>query len=298
MAKVKLLHNAKAGDKDHSNQELIELIEAKGFSCEYASVKEKGWDKFSDDTDFLIVAGGDGTVRKVADKLLQRSLLDKRFPVAILPLGTANNLAKTLEVEETTEAAVELWQSYRKRSFDVGRVKGLEGKSFFIEAVGYGIFPSLIRRMQSSDKIKPHSPEEELELALEELRNIISSATTCYCEIEIDGADYSGDYLMVEILNIKSIGPNLFLGPDAEVDDGVFDVLLLPEGHRDEFQDHISDKLKGHQVNPALMIIQGKQIKLKWHGSDCHIDDERMELPELLEIIIEVQPQALEFLVP
>ena len=298
MTKVQLLHNVKAGDEGHSHQDLIDLIESKGFKCEYASVKEKGWDKFNDDTDFLIVAGGDGTVRKVVDKLLQRKMIDKRFPLAIMPLGTANNLAKTLGIESSAEGVVDSWRTSNRRSFDVGKIYGLEGKSFFIESLGYGLFPYLIRRMKSSDKNVPHTPEEELELALEELRNILSSYETHNCEIEIDGKDYSGQYLMVEIMNIRSIGPNLHLAGDVQVDDGVFDVVMLSEEHRTDFAEHLADKLKGNEENAALTIVKGSRIKLKWDGSDCHVDDERIETIEPIEIIIEVQRGLIEFLVP
>ena len=298
MANVQLLHNVKAGDEDHSGQKLIELIESKGFSCEYASVKEKGWDKFNDDTDFLILAGGDGTVRKVVDKLLHRKLLDKRYPLAIIPLGTANNLARTLGIQDSAEVAIESWQSAKTRPFDVGRIQGLEEKDFFIESIGYGIFPFLIKRMQSTSKIKPHTPEQELELALEELRTIVSAYEACYCKIEIDGKDYSGEYLMVEVMNIRSIGPNLHLAPNVEVDDGVFDVVLLSEEHRMEFGDHLADKLKGNEENPALTIVQGKHIKLEWQGSDCHVDDERLDISGPNEIVIDIQKGLIEFLVP
>jgi diacylglycerol kinase (ATP) len=152
--------------------------------------------------------------------------------------------------------------------------------------------------MQSIAKTKPHTPEQELELALEEMRTIVSGYETCYCKIEIDGKDYSDDYLMVEVMNIRSIGPNLHLGPDVEVDDGVFDVVLLSEKHRKEFGDHLADKLKGNEANPALTIVKGKRIKLKWEGADCHVDDERIEITEPGEIVIEIEQGLIEFLVP
>ena len=296
MTKVKLLHNAKAGEEDHSHYDLISLIESKGFHCEYASVKESGWHKISDDTDFIIVAGGDGTVRKVIDRMLDRKLIDKKFPLAILPLGTANNLAKTLQVEVPAEVAAESWLLFRKMPFDVGKVYGLSGKKFFIEGLGYGIFPYLINRMQSA-RIVAHTPDEELEFALEELRNIVLSYQPCYCKLEIDGADHSGEYLMVEIMNIRSIGPNLILGPDVKVDDGEFDVVLAAEEHRQTLVDYISNKLLGKEEKLELKIIKGRNITLEWQGTDGHVDDESIKIKKPEEIRIEIQKGLLEFLV-
>ncbi|HUH32769.1 MAG TPA: diacylglycerol kinase family protein [Daejeonella sp.] len=296
MAKVKLLHNAKAGDEEHSHHDLISLVESKGFQCDYASVKEGGWDEISDDTDFIVVAGGDGTVRKVIDKMLNRKVIDKKFPLAILPLGTANNLAKTLQVDVTAEEAVESWLLARKRPFDVGKIYGISGKKFFIEGLGYGIFPYLINRMQSS-RLVTETPDQELEFALEELRNIALSYQTCYCKLEIDGADYSGDYLMVEVMNIRSIGPNLILGPDVKVDDGEFDIVLATEQHRQALVDYISNKLLGKEEKPELEIIKGRNITMEWQGSHCHVDDESIKIKKPEEIRIEVQKGLLEFLV-
>jgi diacylglycerol kinase (ATP) len=297
MAKVKLLHNAKAGDEEHSHHDLISLIESKGFNCEYASVKESGWNKISDDVDFLIVAGGDGTIRKVIEKLLQRKLIEKRFPIAIIPLGTANNLAKTLQVDLSAKEAVESWLSFKRQPFDVGKIYGSGKRKFFIEGLGYGIFPYLIKRMKSSPRNIGDSPEHELAIAREEFRNIIQSYEPCYCKIEVDGADHSGKYLLVEVMNIRSIGPNLDLGPDVEVNDGMFDVVLLTEDHRAALSEYISAKLEGKEKEHAFKIIKGRNIKLLWQGSEGHVDDQRIRIKKPEEIRIEVQAGLLEFLV-
>lgn len=296
MARVKLLYNPKAGDEDHSPDELISLIESKGHACEYASVKDSGWHKISNEVDFLIVAGGDGTVRKVIDKLLQRKLIDKLFPIAILPLGTANNLAKTLEVDLQTENAVDLWNIVNKRSFDVGKIYGLGRQKFMIEGLGFGVFPSLIKRMQMPGKNVGHSPEQELEIALEEFRHIIQSYKPCYCRIGIDGADHSGEYLMVEILNIRSIGPNLQIAPDGEVNDGEFEIVLAGAAQRDELLNYIENKLADKEIDPGLPIIKGRKIVLEWSGNDGHVDDAIIEIKKNQEIIIEVQQELIEFL--
>ena len=296
MTKVKLLHNATAGDEEHSPRDLISIIESKGFHCEYASVKESGWHETSDDIDFLIIAGGDGTVRKVIDKMLERKLIDKKFPLAILPLGTANNLAKTLQVEMPAEEAVESWLLSRKKPFDVGKVYGLPDKKFFIEGLGYGIFPYLIDRMKSP-QMAADTPDQELEIALEELRNIVLSYQPSYCKLEIDGANCSGEYLMVEVMNIRSIGPNLILGPDVKVDDGEFDVVLVTEEHRQALLNYISNKLLGKEEKLELQIIKGRNITIEWHGTHGHVDDESIKIKKPQEIKIEIQKGLIDFLV-
>src|SRR4051794_8685614 len=110
MKTVKLLHNPGAGDEGHTKDELITQIRAAGYNCEYASVKGWLWDNLTDKIDFVIVAGGDGTVRKVTKALLDRKVLAKTFPIALLPLGTANNISKTLQITGSTEDIIQSWQ--------------------------------------------------------------------------------------------------------------------------------------------------------------------------------------------
>src|ERR1700754_2395230 len=79
-----LLHNPTAGDEEHSKNELKALMEAHGLECSYFSTKKKGWEEIDPATDLLIVAGGDGTVRKIANELLERKLIDKKLPIGLL----------------------------------------------------------------------------------------------------------------------------------------------------------------------------------------------------------------------
>src|SRR4051812_7704662 len=119
MKVVKLLHNPGAGDEEHSKKELVKLIEANGFECNYSSVK-KDWTNFEPEPDFLVIAGGDGTVRKVTKELLEQNLVNKKFPIALLPLGTANNIAKTLGIAGEKESIIQSWHRARLKKYDVG----------------------------------------------------------------------------------------------------------------------------------------------------------------------------------
>jgi diacylglycerol kinase (ATP) len=66
MKRAHILHNPNAGSQDQSKNDLIKLIESHGYECGYSSTKEVKWKKVDPKTDFLVVAGGDGTVRTVA----------------------------------------------------------------------------------------------------------------------------------------------------------------------------------------------------------------------------------------
>jgi len=94
MKKALILHNPNAGDENHVKSALIAKLEDHGYTALYHNVKKnKAWQKRLDQVDFAVLAGGDGTIRRAAKALLKRSLMDKNVPLAILPMGTANNLS-------------------------------------------------------------------------------------------------------------------------------------------------------------------------------------------------------------
>src|SRR6185369_915874 len=85
-------------------------------------------------SELIVIAGGDGTVQRVATELAWREL-----PLAILPLGTANNIATSLGIEGPTEALVAGWATARRSPLDLGVATGPWGTRRFIESVGGGL---------------------------------------------------------------------------------------------------------------------------------------------------------------
>src|SRR5947207_7476026 len=144
MKLVNLLHNPTAGNEDHAKEELIYLLKQNGYDCRYSSMK-KNWKQLDRQVDFIVAAGGDGTIRKLTKELLGRKLSEKTWPIALLPLGTANNVAQTLNVDGNTEEIIQSWHHTHVKAFDVGRIRGLPKVDFFLESLGYGIFPYLIK---------------------------------------------------------------------------------------------------------------------------------------------------------
>lgn len=298
MKLAKLLHNPGAGDEEHDREDLVTLIESSGFRCRYSSTKKEDWKDFEQDVDFLVVAGGDGTVRKITKELLDRKLLDKTWPIGLLPLGTANNIAKTLELEDETEDLIRSWHQWQIKKYDVGRITHMDEALFFLEGFGFGVFPYLMNKMKKKEKdLKDATPEEKLQTALEEFHEIILTYEPRHCQLQIDGKDYSGLYLMAEVMNTRSIGPNLFLAPDAHPDDGVLDVVLVSERDKDKFATYIQHKLEGIEDPADFTIVRGKKIVIAWDGTHVHVDDEVVKIKKEQAVEIEIKEGLLEFLV-
>jgi diacylglycerol kinase (ATP) len=297
MKVVNLLHNPSAGNEDHSADDLVSLLEANGFECEYSSMDKKAWKKMQNEVDFIVAAGGDGTVRKITKALLGRKLSEKTWPIGLLPLGTANNIAQTLEINGDTEEIIQSWHDPRVKSFDVGRIHGLPGVTFFLESFGYGIFPFLIRKMKKADKKAIATPEMEMKVALEILHDIIFSYEPKNCELNVDGHDHSGKFLLAEIMNTRLMGPNLFLSPHGDPGDGQFEIILIPEEDKEKLASYVAEKINGVDIPYTFRQLNGKNIEISWEGTHVHADDEIIKTAKNEKIKIELREGLLKFLV-
>lgn len=290
---VKLLHNPSAGDGDSSADELAALIESAGFKCHHESTKEITDNDINTDViDIVALAGGDGTIRKVA-----KQLMDEKVPIGLFPKGTANNIATTLGISDDPQKVVAAWKKNRVKAFDIGLVSGLGEETFFLESIGYGVFPLLMDAMQGKDKKLADDPKARIATALELLREIVSMAAAVDCDITVDGKDYSGKFLLAEVMNTQSIGPNLHLSPAGDPGDGKFEIVLIAEKQRDQFMRYLSSKVEGREKPGFFTVLAGSEIEMFWHGTSLHVDDERKLLEKPCQVSIRLEPKAFSFLV-
>jgi diacylglycerol kinase family enzyme len=296
MKSATLLHNPKAGEGEYTRNKLLSLIRSAGFDCSYSSTKKSGWEKIEPTADFIILAGGDGTIRKVAGELM-----DRHLPIGLLPLGTANNIAKTLGLDSgkmELPDIIESWNEKNLKRYDIGKIQGLKKTKFFLEGFGYGLFPRLMKEMRKQERKVKKSPEKNIKTALEVMHDIILTSNARFCKVEIDGADHSGKFLLAEVMNTQSIGPNLNLAPFADPGDGEMEVVLISERQRKDFADYILHKIKGIDDPPIFNILKAKELTIYWEGKLLHADDQIIELDSPREVKIKVQAGVLKFLIP
>src|SRR5262245_15550425 len=134
--RILLIHNPKAGDRTHSKKQLMASLTKCGFQALYQSIKGRGWNQaFKKPVDLVIAAGGDGTVHSTAWQLMGSGI-----PLAILPLGTANNLARSLGFTASVEEILHSLHCGKGQPFDVGTARRSSRSEYFLEAVGGGLF--------------------------------------------------------------------------------------------------------------------------------------------------------------
>ena len=146
------MHNPSAGHGKHRKKDLMAALAKTDHHAVYQSTKKRGYEKaLKKPGDLVLVAGGDGTVTKIA-----RRLIDTGIPLAVLPLGTANNLARTLGFIVSPEELIARLEDGKKHSFDVGVARGPWGTRYFFEGAGAGLLADYVRAAKKEDK-KPKS---------------------------------------------------------------------------------------------------------------------------------------------
>jgi diacylglycerol kinase family enzyme len=121
--RVTLIHNRSKGKGQVKKNDLVAACKLAGFEVSYHSSKADNIQKILlKRTDLVVVAGGDGLVSEIA-----RHLLDRDIPLGIVPLGNANNIARSLGVAGSLPELAESWSQGKTRTLDIGIAVGAWG---------------------------------------------------------------------------------------------------------------------------------------------------------------------------
>jgi diacylglycerol kinase (ATP) len=276
---VTVVYNPTAGDEGPSVESLTSALADASHVVRWQSVKEDRWeDILSQPSDLVAVAGGDGTVRKVF-----RELADTSIPATLLPVGSANNIARSLGFDEGDPIhLIRGWIEGGRRTFDIGAVSAGEHKTRFVESAGAGIFADVLARAKQSDE---HSGGEgKVERGLRLLLDVLTEAAPAAQQVELDGLDLSAQLLGVEAMNVRESGPNILLAPEADPGDELLDVVLIRPEHRAALQRYLQARLDRRTAEaPRLDVRRGRSVALssseeaRLHVDEELVADERLE---------------------
>jgi len=164
-----------------------------------------------DGVEIVAAAGGDGTAYAVA-----RCLIGTETALGLLPMGSAMNLVRTLDIPRELPAAAAVLRDGPIREIDVGLVRDQP----FFEIVSIGLSADAFERAQAVDR--RHDWGAVLDLLRLALRYRRSRM-----ELELDDGTLRTRALAVAIANGPYTGMGLTLAPDARVDDGRLDVVVF-----------------------------------------------------------------------
>ena len=250
----------------------------------------------------MLAAGGDGTVAKVACRLV-----DSGIPLSVLPLGTANNLARALGFVASPEEIITRLDGGKKRTVDVGLACGPWGERYFFEGAGGGLLADYVRaarkERKGNGKVEKLSKEQEMARHSALLRRMLHDYPARQWRIQIDGEDISGRYVLWEAMNIHSVGPALHLAPRAATKDGQFDFVCARQADYALLLEHLDARVAGKKSESPLPARRFRELRVVWKGSTLHLDDKlwpekKQSEKSSNEIKITVKPSALIILQP
>ncbi len=293
---VLLLYNPGAGHGQHDEEDLMKAIRAAGHQCSFKSVDEKGWQQIPADTDWLAVAGGDGTVRKAIKRLYEQEKNEPMWPAGIIPIGTANNIARSIGCEGTVAQLIQSWGRNSTR-FNTATVKQGKKETLLSEAMGFGLFPQHILEMEMNPS-KESSLDAKMRATCEMLLQSLEHFKPRRYELEIDGYKQTGEFLMVQVMNIPMIGPNLLFAPQADPGDGLLDVVAFTKDDRSKLQQYLQKRIKGKHTSFPVETVRAKNVLILSSDERYHIEDELFANEEKKPVEISVNEDAVTFFIP
>ncbi|XSG81681.1 MAG: diacylglycerol/lipid kinase family protein [Methyloligella sp. ZOD6] len=284
-----LMHNPTAGDGDDSKTRLCEGLKASGYEPVYFSTKEEAYKEAArtEKADLIAIAGGDGTVSKVLCEVT-----DRRIPIAILPAGTANNVARSLNIEGAPEVLAARLADAPSAQLDIGIATGPWGERRFLEGIGFGAFAWHMEESSGGD-----TREEKIAAGRQALRDAIEAAEPEWFEIDVDGHKLVGDFLFVEVINIGCTGPGLTLSSEAQSGDKLLDIVYLPSADREKMVAWLDREAPEAPI--PLKRVQGNRVAVTTEGGTLRRDDNVWLQPEKAQIVrIAVEDEPFRVLVP
>lgn len=198
-----------AAARDHGVNVTIALTERRAHASDLASAAIAGG------AAGVVVWGGDGTFNETA-----AALVGTGIPLGLVPAGSGNGLARTLEVPREPRAALEIALTGRPRRIDAGR---MAGRYFFnIAGVGFDARVASLfnQRAQGSRGGWPYF--------------VIGVREGCtYCaldyEVRLDDEPRKHKALLLAFANGREYGLGARIAPDARLDDGLLDAIIVEE---------------------------------------------------------------------
>ena len=188
----------------------IEIVEAElaGRDQVLAKIREE-----AAEIDLVILGGGDGTLNAAAPALVETSL-----PLGILPLGTANDLARTLGLPTDPQEAARVIVAGHPARIDLGEVNGI----FYFNVASIGFSARLARRLTSEAKRRWGAFGYALVAA-----RLVAESRPFVVEIEHDGRLERTRTVQVSVGNGRYYGGGMAVEENATADDGRLDVYSL-----------------------------------------------------------------------
>ncbi len=162
----------------------------------------------------VVVAGGDGTVNEVAS-----ALCGSETALGIIPCGSGNGLARTLEIPQTPDKAIDIILGGHSELCDCGTVNG---RNFFC-TFGIGFDAAVAHKFAGSGR------RGKLTYIKNTLSEYLTYRPAPYALL-IDGKVVVKEAFLIAVCNVSQYGNNVYIAPGASVTDGLLDITVIRAG--------------------------------------------------------------------
>lgn len=234
--------------------------------------------------ELVVAIGGDGTLREVVNGID----LDKTL-FGIIPLGTGNGFRRSCGIPGNWEQALQGLAVWEPRRIDVGQVNG----SYFLNVVGIG-FDAAVAEMAADKYNKIKGYGAYLAAFFEELMTF-----DYFCaQVESPGLKLEEEHTFLALVaNGSYYGGSFSIAPQARIDDGKLDLLVIRKRNNSETTLLAVKVLAGtHIEDSGVLTHRGTKFEINAdHLVPVHIDGEVIgSLPAKISIL----PAALQIIAP
>lgn len=181
--------------------------------CQTAAALSERIRALKDEVSCVILGGGDGTMHSAAP-----ALLDTGLTLGILPLGTANDLARSLEIPDDPAACAAMILAGRTRAIDLGTVNEVP----FFNVASLGLSVGITKRLNRIMKRRFGVLAYPLAAAI-----TVATSGRFRASLRVDGDETMAMTLQISVGNGRYYGGGAVVDAAAQIDDGLLHVYSL-----------------------------------------------------------------------
>jgi YegS/Rv2252/BmrU family lipid kinase len=242
-------------------------------------------------SELIIGVGGDGTMNEIANGFYEdKRIINPETSLGIVPSGTGCDFTRSLNIPKGLKNALKVITEAPSARIDVGRVifRGHSGdlvERFFLNIADFGIGGEVVKKVN----------DRRLERKASSYVRCLISTMVQYrnkrLRIRVDGNELpEDDYLIGAVANGRIFGKGMKVAPQARLDDGLFDTVLVKGMRFLEFCRHGWKLINGsHLSHPKISLVRGKRVEACCRPDETvllELDGEQLgTLPASFEVV-------------
>lgn len=257
--------------KDRIPKLIDELIPKSKFETEYVFTQHAGHASelataaIAKNYNAIVAVGGDGTVNEVASQMMYSDI-----PFGIVPGGSGNGLSTHLGIGRSARRALRIISRWNLKTMDSVQVND----RFYLNMAGVGMDGLVAYRTKQSSR---RGFATYFRGAMMESIKWKNQKYT----VEVDGKEYTGKFLSVNVANGSMFGYNFTIAADADTSDGLLDALMIHDAHKIDYFGNAWRFWAG-RIHKSKFATTKKTTSLKlttYEDSYMHVDGEGFQCP-------------------